>query len=437
MKKNKHEINLREKIYDVQKRLETQTVTVGKLSVRLTSALIYFCCLLCAVFIWINVTEDNSVKIIRRFDNISVALEGESALLKKDMAVFEIVDKFVSVTVSGNENKVNDLRDEDVVVYVDVKKVDEVGMLRLDVKVKNIGKLDAVTSPSSIKVFVDKTDEIDVPVVVNKTYSISSDYSFDVKTDVDSIQVSGALSVLEKIKEARVNAQLGEITGSSTFTAPIMLVDENGSKITTDYITPSVTNVIVDVDVFTEKTVPLIVSYKYGYINQKNISVKLNPEEITLRGDPALLSKVQHIVLPEIDERELTANKTKVVDLVLPEGITDVNSPEQFIVEIELVNTVSDSLTIPANKIKVINAPSDIKYSLPDEFVLNYIADKASAKKVSANNFSVEIDLSALSDSDGDNVYEVMPEITVKDANFTLYPVKVDEVEIKIVEVED
>ena len=437
MKINKHEINLREKIYDVQKRLETQTVTIGKMSVRLTSALVYFCCLICAVFVWINVTEDNSVKIIRRFDNVSVVLEGESALLKKDMAIFEIIDKSVNVTVSGNENKVNNLNDDDIVVYVDVKNVKETGVIRLDAKVKGIGKLETVTSPSSIKVFVDKTDEIDVPVVVNKTYSISSDYSFDVKTDVDTIQVTGASSVLEKIKEARVNAQLGEITGSSTFTAPITIVDENGSKITSDYIVPSVANVIVRVDVFTDKTVPLVVSYKYGYINPKNISIKLSPGEITLRGDPALLAGIHSVVLPEIDETELTADKTKVVDVVLPEGVTDVNSPEQFIGEIELVNTTSASIAIPANKIKVVNAPSGFKYNLPEEIVLNCIVDASSAKKVSANNFNVEIDLSALSDSDGDNVYEIMPEITVKDANFTLYPVKVDEVEIKVVEVED
>ena len=81
--------------------------------------------MLCAVFVWINVTEDNSVKIIRRFDNVSVVLEGESALLKKDMAIFEIIDKSVNVTVSGNENKVNNLNDDDIVVYVDVKNVKE------------------------------------------------------------------------------------------------------------------------------------------------------------------------------------------------------------------------------------------------------------------------------------------------------------------------
>ncbi|MBQ8207724.1 MAG: hypothetical protein IJZ89_03210 [Clostridia bacterium] len=430
MKNN--DINLREKVDAAKTRLEKQTFKVGGLSIKLTSTLMYVCCLLCAIFIWSNVTERNAETSSRRFDNVSVVVEGESALLKNNLAVFELIDKTVSVTVEGAKNKVDALTDEDIVAYVNVGEVSEAGTVRLAVSVKGADKLDAVVSPSSVKTFIDEMVEVDIPVSVIPTYSIISEYDHVLSANLETVTVTGAKSIVEKVKEARATPELGELTTSTTASSPIRLVDGNGAEIDSSYITSAVRTVVVNVEVYTEKTVPLTYTYKYGYIQDRNISVTLSPSEITLRGDPMVLSEIENIHLTEIDETKVSGNTEMVVGVKLPAGVTDVNQVNGFSVDIELLRYTGETIEIPIDNITVKN-PGGYTYSFSDEvYSLRYIVDSSSSKKVKAENFNIELDLTSAASS-GVGSYKLTPRVTVEDVGFTLYPIIAGQINVEII----
>ncbi len=428
--------NLRKKFEEVRSFLEKRTFKIGKLSIRLTSTFIYILCLLGAVFVWVNVYDDNAETALRRFDNISVVIEGETSLARKDLAVFELLDKTVSITVEGSKNRVNSLDEDDIVAYVNVGEVDKAGTVRLSVSVKGADRLDTVVSPSSVKTFIDQRVEIDVPVTVIPTYSIISEYNHVLSAGVDSVTVSGAKSIAEKVKEARSSPDLGELTTSTTASAPIVLLDENGSEINSGYITSSLKTLVVKVDVFTEKTVPLTYTYKYGYIYDKNIKVTLSPSEITLRGDPTILGQIENIHLTEIDETKISGNTEMIVGAKLPLGVVDVNQTTNFSVDIELLKYVGGSIEVPADKV-VIKNPAGYDFKLISQNLsFRYIVDSSSQKKVKLDNFGVELDLSTLK-KNPDGTYSGYPTVKPLDVSFTLYPIIVGKMDVVIYDTED
>lgn len=429
--KNK-DSNLLRKVDEVRSRFEKQTFRVGGSSIKLTSTLMYVCCLLCAIFIWTNVAESNSETVSRRFDNVSVVIEGESSLSKSDLAVFELIDKTVSVTVEGSKSKVDQLTDEDIVAYISVADVTEAGTVRLSVSVRGADKLDTVVSPSSVKTFIDEKVEIDVPVSVIPTYSIISEYYHVLSANIDSVTVSGAKSIAERVKEARAAPELGELTTSTTASSPIKLIDENGAEITSSYITSSVKTLVVKAAVYTEKTVPLTYTYKHGYLYDRNVKVTLSPSTITLKGDPTVIKEIENIHLTEIDETKVSGNTEMVVGVKLPEGVTDVNQTSGFNVSVELLKYVGETIEIPKENITVKNT-SGYTFSFTDEvYEIRYIVDSSSAKKVKAESFNVELDITAAA-SAGDGVYKLTPRVTVDDVGFTLYPIIAGQVEIEII----
>lgn len=428
--------NLRDTFETVRSRIEKHTFRIGKLTVRLTSTLVYILCLLGAVFVWVNVYDANAETTRRRFDNISVVIEGETTLAKNDLAVFELIDKTVSVNVEGAKNRVESLDDDDIVAYVDVSDVDEAGTVRLSVSVKGADKLDATVSPSSVKTFIDQRVEIDVPVSIIPTYSIISEYNHVLSANVESVTVSGARSIAEKVKEARSAPDLGELTTSTTASAPIVLLDENGSEVSSSYITSSLKTLVVKVDVFTEKTVPLTYTYKYGYIHDKNIKVTLSPSEITLRGDPTILGQIENIHLTEIDETKIGGNTEMLVGVKLPAGVVDVNQTTNFSVDIELFKYVGASIELPMDKVIVKN-PEGYDFKIISNSVsLRYIVDSSSEKKVKLDNFGVELDLSTLK-RNSDGTYSGYPNVKPSDVGFTLYPIAVGKIDVEIYEAED
>ncbi len=428
--------NLRDTVERVRSRIEKHTFRIGKLSVSLASTLVYVLCLLGAVFVWINVYDANAETMSRRFDNISVVIEGETALAKNDLAVFELLDKTVSVTVEGAKNRVESLHEDDIVAYINVGEVDAAGTVRLSVSVKGADKLDATVSPSSVKTFIDRRVEIDVPVSVIPTYSIISEYNHVLSAGVDSVTVSGAKSIAERVKEARSTPDLGELTTSTTASAPIVLLDENGSEVNSSYITSSLKTLVVKVDVFTEKTVPLTYTYKYGYIYDKNIKVTLSPSEITLRGDPTVLSQIENIHLAEIDETKIGGNTEMLVGVKLPLGVTDVNQTTNFSVDIELLKYVGASIEVPIDKV-IIKNPSGYDFKiLSNNVSFRYIVDSSSEKKVKLDNFGIELDLSTLK-KNPDGTYSGYPTVKPFDVGFTLYPIAVGKIDVDIYEAED
>lgn len=410
--------------------LESTTLHLGKISVGLTSLIMYVFCLLCAIVIWANVNESSTETVTKEFVNIPITIEGETALSKNDMAVFDVFEETVSITFEGSKSRIEKLNESDIVAYVDVSEISEAGTSRLSIGVRGAEKLDFTASPASVKVFADEKSEIDVPIEINKTYSKIADYGFDIDSDIDTVTVSGAKSVLERVKKAVANVDLGWLNTSLTKTAPLSLVDENDKEISLDYVSVSVSNVRISVEVYTEKTVPLTYSYLYGYIKPENISVTLTPSEIRIKGDPTVLENIDSVLLNEIDETKLTGDTFSALNVSLPAGVTAVDKNE-INEDIKLIKTEKNTVTLKTSSINVID-PKNCAYEfVQEEIELEYIVSRSYKSRVSASNFEVTVDLTDC-EKDTAGIYRIPLTVTVKDASYTLFPINIGQIEVRL-----
>ncbi len=418
---------------DVIKKITEKDVSFGKYHISLTSIIIYSVCFLLAVLIWINVSGTNVQMVSREFNNVPIVIENENELKKNNLDVYGLSYKTVNISVRGPEYKLDELTAEDLVASIDVGNISTYGTSRLNINVDSGSSMEVTATPSSVSVFVDETAEVEVPIVVDKKYQISSDFQFEITPESESVVVSGAKSILGRISSARVEADLGVLTSSFSKTEKISLIDSEGDVIESDYIRPLDENIVLDIFVYTEKTVPLVSTFKYGYIKNANIRTTVSPKEITIKGEPDVLEKIDSIELPPIDETSingLNVNREILLDFSKYGNIADANKNQTYTQSISLTRVKSVTVKIDASSIKVEN-PSGLKYKfLDDEISFDCFVATNSANKVSSELFNVELDLSNLEG----NSKEGLPLIITlaQPQDYTLFPINTAKIAITI-----
>ena len=426
---------LQEKFDNAKKYVSGKTFRVGNRSFRLLSLLIYACCLLVSFFIWLDLTGSNVEVITREFSGVTLEIEGEADLARNGLAVFGEYTDQITVSVSGPKNRINRLEEDELKAYVDVSEVTESGKTKLNIDLHGADRYEYTVSPSSIRVFVDENDEKDIPVHIDETYDIIPDsYSYELVSDTEYVTVKGAKSVLDKIRSAKVYVELGTITAGFSRRDRITFVDENGKEVEGGYFSSDVTSVGIDVKVYTEKTVPLVSSFKYGWIKAANVKVTTTPSQITLRGDPRKLADINEVKLPEIDETTLDTVSTGMVNPILEDGVVAVNLTEKIQRKVELVKTEKVTVTLNTEDIDV-KVPSDCTYSFAEKtFEVTCIVANGYAKRVTADMFKLSLDATTL--TEGTSTSATVRVTMTGENNFTLFPVGMTTAQILVSTVE-
>ena len=426
---------LHEKMENAKKYVAEKTFRIGNRSFRLLSVLIYACCLLVSFFIWLDLSENNVEVITREFSGVTLEIDGEAELQRNGLAVFGGYTDQITVSVKGPKNRINRLDDDELTAYVDVSEVSASGKVKLDINVRGADRYEYTVSPSSIRVFVDENDEIDIPVEVDETYDIIPDsYSYEIVTDTEFVTVKGAKSVLDRIKSAKVYVELGTITTGFSRRDRITFVGEDGRAVEGEYFSSDVTSVGVDVKVYTEKTVPLVSTFKYGWIKNANVKITTTPAMITLRGDPRRLQDINEVRLPEIDETTLDTVSTGMVNPILEDGVVAVNLTEKIQRKVELLKTEKISVTLNTEDIDV-RVPSGCTYSFADKtFEVSCIVASGYAKRVTADMFKLSLDATTL--TSGVSVAATVRVAIANEPTFTLFPVGMNTAQILVSAVE-
>ena len=424
-----------EKIDNAKKYVTGKTLKVGNRSFRLLSLLIYACCLLVSFFIWLDISENNVEEITREFSGVTLEIDGEAELQRNGLAVFGEYTDQITVSVTGPKNRINRLDDDELKAYVDVSEVTASGKVKLDISIHGADRYEYTVSPSSIRVFVDENDEIDIPVEVDETYDVLPDsYSYEIVTDTEFVTVKGAKSVLDKIESAKVYVDLGTVEAGFSLRGDVTLVGEDGSAIEGEYFSCDVSKVGVDVKVYTEKTVPLVSGFKYGWIKNANVKITTTPSQITLRGDPRRLSDINEVKLPEIDETTLDTVSTGMVNPILEDGVVAVNLTEKIQRKVELLKTEKITVTLNTADIDV-KVPSECTYSFTNKtFEITCIVASGYSKRVTADMFRLTLDATTL--TPGAPSAATVRVALATDTNFTLFPVGLNTAQILVSTVE-
>ena len=326
-------------------------------------------CALAAIVLWLYVMSIDTPNWERTITGVMVDIENEAQLAENyNMSVISGFNNTVSITVKGTKNDVNKCTAADLGAYVDLIDVDESGRHQLAVTaLANAGLTVVDVSPSTIWVYTDQIATKTVKVDVGLYYQIATNLGLGAtETNIQEVTVEGPADVLETIASARAELDLGQITTSMTQRAQLTLVDHSGNPIANPYVKSDATDVLVTVPVYAYKTVPVEVSFKYGYLNGENANVTITPAQITVKGDPQLLEDFDSYPLIELDDTKVTDNYSRLVKVVLPEGISDADRISNVTVTVAHVGTSTKPMTVETASFQVI-APEGMAYSFADE----------------------------------------------------------------------
>ena len=240
--------------------------------------------------------------------------------------------------------------------------------------------------------------------------------------------------MLDQIISAKVYVDLEAIQESHSRRDRITFVDVDGKAIEGGYFSSDVTSVGIDVKFYTEKTVPLVSSFKYGWIKNANVKITTTPAQITLRGDPRKLADINEVRLPEIDETTLDTVSTGMVNPILEDGVVAVNLTEKIQRKVELLKTEKVTVTLNTSDIDV-KVPSGCTYSFTDKtFEVTCIVANGYSKRITADMFKLSLDATTL--TEGTPTSATVRVTMTGENNFTLFPVGMTTAQILVSTVE-
>jgi len=385
-------------------------------------------CFLAAFILWFYVMQVDSPEYQKSFSYIPVNLTGKDVIESQyKLSVYSGLEHTIEVTVKGRKSEINKMNPEDIAASASLAHITESGEYQLNIEVSLPSNLTLESvSQQSLKVYVDERISKTVEVSPAIVYMITEAPNFpgDPIVENSDVTITGPRKLLDDIDYAQVSIDVGKISVTQNLVAKISLVKTNGEvQPLTSNIRLSKSEVSVKIPVYTYKTLPLAVNFRYGYFNDSNTDITIAPKEVRVKGDPAVLANYDFIIVATVDEKRVLDDETQYVALNIPDEIEAVDSASSVIIEINHKNTATREIKFPTSRIHVENADG-IKYEITeDSITLKFRGDESEIDNLKTSYVSVSINLDdysmetqgtvvesasvTLSDAAGDSIYDI------------------------------
>lgn len=219
---------------------------------------------------------------------------------------FDIIsgkDHTVDVVVRGLKSDISDVTANDLYASVDMSGIDMAGSHKLDVNVESLKSGVTVINKtvSVINVNVDKNVSFVVPVEPVIIYTIEEDvYEMETpKLSFESVRVTGPQNIVDTVKTAKAEKDIGKVQNSITTTAKLRLYDEAGNLVDSPYVKLAENVVKVEIPVYKSEVKAVVPhftdsDYKYEYT--------VSPAEILVKGDVKSVEKIKNVLTENIAE---------------------------------------------------------------------------------------------------------------------------------------
>lgn len=270
-------------------------------------------CVFAAFLLWLYVMIVVSPEFQETFYEIPVQVVGMEDL-KKDhgLSIYNSAEAgTIEVTVAGKRSIVLKLEEDQIVATADVSGISSPGKTNVNIDVelpsgltlieKSQNKVAFVTEESVTRVFplTEKVENLDLPA----SYELGN-----VRYSFDTIQVSGPKSIVDSIAAARVAIDFNDRTTSFAQTCDIYFIDALNDRVTSAYLQYDETQVDVYVPIYRSLTVPVEVSFVYGYLNDSNATITVTPSEVTVKGEESAMRADTLLSPILLDEKKITEN---------------------------------------------------------------------------------------------------------------------------------
>lgn len=322
-----------------------------------------------ALGLWFYVVAVVSPESEDIFYNIPVTLQNESVLNEKGFMITTQEKPTVTVRLRGNRSDLNKLTNSDILLSVDMSKINRVGTQYLSIDTDFPGSFadnafEVLSySPDRITLDIVEWAKKEVDVVVAFNGAVPAEYIVykdDYVLDHSKVTVSGPKEIVDKITQAKVEVALDEQISTISRKFEYTLCDEAGEPVETQLLTTDVTEVDLTVKIQRVKDLQLVVNVTYGGgATEDTTSIVFSQENIKVSGsEEALAALGDTMVLDDINVAQILADEVREYEIILPDEVDNLSGLTTVTVTISFPELKTKEL--PIDNITVENVPSGL-----------------------------------------------------------------------------
>ena len=348
--------------------------------------------LICALLLWMYVSEIESPTAEETFSDVVVTVENRDVLRRDhELAMITTAQFKVDVVLSGKRSTLNHIKNEDIKAYIDLGKTNKAGEQDIEIQILCPDGTKLVTSsPQHATVMIDKTVTEEFPIVPKLLYSNPSAYTLGepIITDssarkIETVSVSGPKTEIDRIFEIRAEADFGNLDWSKESSTSLVMYDNLGQEITSSNLKLSTETVKIKQPVYTQKLLKLSVEQAHNTFAENQIVFNVSPSTIAVSGDPKLLSEMDSITIYTVNERNIGTSLTDSfnIPINLPDGIEITSDKSMANVKVTLINVKKERISLDTSSI--------VKKNLGENLVCTFEDKSIEANVINANNTPV------------------------------------------------
>lgn len=294
--------------------------------------------------------------------------------------------KTVSLKVYGNGSDIGGLTKEDFVVYPKYVGLKGAGAVNLSLGVKCIAqnvdtnniKVNVHPANTEVRVVFDKIEEKKVPVRVkteNSVIDIAPGYVLQKSQAVPAeVVLKGPIGELEKITEAVATITSEEkLTRSTTITAPLNFVNEEGESVELVYVKPETTTVDVTLTVYKQAELPLTVSLinTPPEFDTGSLTYTLSQPTLQVAGPAAVIDNLSELSIGAIDLSTFSLDKVYEMSVNLPNGLVSLENVNHVTVNFQTGSMSTKTVNLSSESVQVVNMPDGYRLKVLSNRIRN------------------------------------------------------------------
>lgn len=268
--------------------------------------------LLLAILFWLYVDASKGHMMSQDFNSVPIDFIGaEDTLPSRGLMLASGEDATVDLRLSGPRTVISGLKSSDIRAQVNLVSVNSVGPYSLKwdlVLPDHVNRSDITierSSRSNVTFQVTTLYSHEIPIDVVIEGEVPEPYvSMDARVvkEPSVLTLSGLRDAVDQIVSARVVVDISNAVGTIQQDYSYELLDAEGNVVADPKVRVSDQSVNVTVPVYMMKELPLTVKFKQSPGSTlANASWNLEPDKITIMGDPLSLETIEEISLGEVD----------------------------------------------------------------------------------------------------------------------------------------
>lgn len=361
-----------------------------------------------AMVLWLYVMSVINPVITSELLNVPAQLMNEAVLRQAGLVVFGQPEHAVRVRITGNRDQVQRIARENIEVRIDLRGHSE-GTNSIPIEVIAPGGVEVDWSPKfatiELERIVSKQKEV---VVVTQGQPARGYVLGQPQLRPNLVWVEGPESFVNSVQKVQAELNLDGQSDNVTLTLPLKAVNSRGEEVTAVTVRTALVDVFIPVDQL--KTVGVDLNANLlpaeGY---QVVSVIVDPVEITVRGQRAMVAGVSRLSTEPLQLENLTDNTEVIIPLVFPEGVRALNV-QNVTVRIVVEKVIEETYVVPREEFRTVNLATDLRVNLqtlPARLEITLRALETIMGNLDPRTIQVVIDVEGL----GEGVHRVAPRI--------------------------